>query len=89
MPAKKAVALLKRPLVSVEMIERRIYLIRGAKSNGGLGPSGSVSGANKIADIEGQQHEHGRQLTGVYTMVRRLMMPPRGKKRPIGFRHSQ
>ena len=44
--------------------------------------------ANKIEEIERQQQEHGRQLTAVYTMVRRLMEPPRKKKRQIGFRIS-
>ena len=44
--------------------------------------------ANKIEEIERQQQEHGRQLTAVCTMVRRLMEPPRKKKRQIGFRIS-
>lgn len=42
--------------------------------------------AHKMIDLERQQREHGQQLAVVYTMVRRLMEPPRSRKRPIGFR---
>ena len=42
--------------------------------------------ARKIEDVERQQKEHGQQLAGVYAVVRRLIVPPRKRKRPIGFR---
>ena len=42
--------------------------------------------ANKMIDLERQQRQHGQQLGTVYTMVRRLMEPPRKRKRTIGFR---
>ena len=41
--------------------------------------------AHKMIDLERQQRAHGQQLAAVYTMVRRLMEPPRKRKRPIGF----
>lgn len=42
--------------------------------------------ARKIEDVERQQKEHGQQLAAVYSVVRRLIVPPRKRKRPIGFR---
>ena len=42
--------------------------------------------ARKIEDVERQQKEHGQQLAGVYAVVRRLIVPPRKRKRPIVFR---
>ena len=42
--------------------------------------------ARKLEDVERQQKEHGQQLAGVYAVVRRLMVPPRKRKRTIGFR---
>jgi hypothetical protein len=42
--------------------------------------------ARKIEDVERQQKEHGQQLAAVYSVVRRLTVPPRKRKRPIGFR---
>ena len=41
--------------------------------------------AHKLMDLERQQREHGSQLAAVYTMVKRLIAPPRKRKRPIGF----
>jgi hypothetical protein len=45
--------------------------------------------ANKIEQLELQQKEHGRQLEGVYTMIRRLTAPAPAEPRPkraIGFK---
>jgi len=42
--------------------------------------------ARKIEDVERQQKEHGQQLAAVCSVVRRLIVPPRKRKRPIGFR---
>lgn len=42
--------------------------------------------ARKIEDVERQQKEHGQQLAAVYSVVRQLIVPPRKRKRPIGFR---
>ncbi len=42
--------------------------------------------AHKMIDLERQQRSQGQQLSTVYTMVRRLMEPPRRRKRTIGFR---
>jgi len=42
--------------------------------------------AHKMIDLERQQRSQGQQLSTVYTMVRRLMEPPRKRKRTIGFR---
>jgi len=42
--------------------------------------------AHKMIDLERQQRSQGQQLSAVYTMVRRLMEPPRKRKRTIGFR---
>ncbi len=42
--------------------------------------------AHKMIDLERQQRAHGQQLAAVHTMVRRLMEPPRSRKRPIGFK---
>ncbi|HSR07966.1 MAG TPA: ORF6N domain-containing protein [Bryobacteraceae bacterium] len=42
--------------------------------------------ANKMIDLERQQRSQGQQLSVVYTMVRKLMEPPRKRKRTIGFR---
>lgn len=42
--------------------------------------------ARKIEEVERQQKEHGQQLAAVYSVVRRLIVPPRKRKRPIGFR---
>lgn len=42
--------------------------------------------AHKMIDLERQQRSQGQQLSTVYTMARRLMEPPRRRKRTIGFR---
>src|SRR5665213_3220309 len=42
--------------------------------------------AHKMIGLERQQRSQGQQLSAVYTMVRRLMEPPRKRKRTIGFR---
>ncbi len=42
--------------------------------------------AHKMIHLERQQRSHGQQLAAVYTMVRRLMEPPRKRKQTIGFR---
>jgi len=39
--------------------------------------------ARKIEEIERQQKEHGQQLSAVYSVVRRLIAPPRKRKRPM------
>lgn len=41
--------------------------------------------ALKIAEIERKQKEHGDQLSAVYSVVKRLMDPPEGPKKKIGF----
>jgi phage regulator Rha-like protein len=42
--------------------------------------------AHKMLELERRQQEHGHQLAAVYTIVKRLMEPPRKRKRTIGFR---
>jgi hypothetical protein len=42
--------------------------------------------AHKMEHLERQQKEHRLQLAAVYSMVKRLMEPPRRRKRPMGFR---
>ena len=42
--------------------------------------------AHRMLELEREQREHGQQLAAVYTIVKRLMAPPRTRKRPIGFR---
>jgi phage regulator Rha-like protein len=42
--------------------------------------------AHKMLELERQQKEHGQQLTAVYTIVKRLMEPPKRRARPIGFK---
>lgn len=42
--------------------------------------------ADKMLELERQQREHGHQLAAVYTIVKRLMAPPRIRKRTFGFR---
>ena len=54
MAQKPVTALAKRLPVPVEMIERRIYMIRGQKL------------AHKMERLERQQEEHGLRLAGVY-----------------------
>ena len=41
--------------------------------------------ARKIEDVECKQKEHGQQLSAVYSLVKRLFVPPRKRKRTIGF----
>jgi phage regulator Rha-like protein len=41
--------------------------------------------ADKMLELERQQREHGHQIAAVYTIVKRLMEPPRKRKRIIGF----
>ncbi len=40
--------------------------------------------ARKI-ELERKQHQHDQQLTAVYSVVKRLIAPPRKPKRKIGF----
>jgi hypothetical protein len=42
--------------------------------------------AHKMQELERQQKNHGQQIATVYTMVRRLMDPPRKRKPSIGFK---
>lgn len=42
--------------------------------------------AHKMEELERQQRDHGQQLAAVYTIVKRLMDPPRKRKRTIGFK---
>ncbi len=42
--------------------------------------------AHKMQELERQQRDHGQQLAAVYTIVKRLMDPPRKRKRTIGFK---
>ncbi|MEQ1887352.1 MAG: ORF6N domain-containing protein [Bryobacteraceae bacterium] len=79
------VVMLSSVLSSERAVQMNVLIVRAfVKLREMLGTHKDL--ANKIAAIERQQHEHGRQLAGVYTMVRRLMEPPRRKKRQIGFR---
>jgi hypothetical protein len=41
--------------------------------------------ARKIEDVERKQKEHGQQLSAVCSLVKRLFVPPRKRKRPIGL----
>jgi hypothetical protein len=42
--------------------------------------------AHKMQELKRQQKNHGQQIAAVYTIVRRLMDPPRKRKRSIGFK---
>lgn len=42
--------------------------------------------AHKMLELEREQKQHGQQLAAVYTIVKRLIEPPRKRKRPIGFK---
>ena len=79
------VVMLSSVLKSARAVQMNVLIVRAfVKLREMLGSHKEL--ANKILEIERQQHEHGRELAGVYTMVRKLLAPPRKKKKPIGFR---
>jgi hypothetical protein len=41
--------------------------------------------ARKIEDLEIKQQEQGSQITGIYSIVKRLLSPAKRRRRPIGF----
>jgi hypothetical protein len=41
--------------------------------------------ARKIEDLEIKQQEQGAQITGIYSIVKRLLAPAKSRHRPIGF----
>lgn len=41
--------------------------------------------ARKLEDLERKQQEQGAEIAAVYNLVKRLMAPPKGRRRPIGF----
>lgn len=41
--------------------------------------------ARKLKDLEQKQQEQGAQIASIYNLVKKLITPPRSRRRPIGF----
>lgn len=41
--------------------------------------------ARKLEELEGKQQEQSAQIAAVYNLVKKLMAPPKSRRRPIGF----
>ena len=45
--------------------------------------------AAKLTDLERKYSAHDRAIAGIIATIREMMVPPDGKKRPIGFVHPK
>ncbi|MEK7645047.1 MAG: ORF6N domain-containing protein [Patescibacteria group bacterium] len=78
------VAMLSAVLKSQRAVQMSIFIVRAfIKMREVLATHTDL--AHKIEEIERKQKEHGDQLSSVYSVVKRLINPPEGPKKKIGF----
>lgn len=78
------VAMLSAVLKSERAVQMSIFIVRAfIKMREVLATHTDL--AHKIEEIERKQKEHGDQLSSVYSVVKRLINPPEGPKKKIGF----
>ncbi len=79
------VAMLSAVLRSDRAVQMRILVVRAfVKLREMLATNKEL--ACKMEELERQQIEHGRQLTAVYSIVKKLIDAPVRPQKPIGFR---
>jgi hypothetical protein len=82
------VAMLSSVLNSERAVEMNILIIRAfIRIREILAAHKDI--ARKIEDLERKQQAQGAQITAVYNLIKRLVIPSKKRRRPIGFIASE